>query len=112
MGACLSILFFVLLVIFVGTKISTLYNKHDVDIMSALDESVIDFREKFTSEDGFFLAAGLTEYDTNPEIIEEARYGELILEYYGWGYEDKIGTLSTPLDWHWCSDEELGFNRT
>lgn len=33
------------------------------------------------------MAAALSEYDNNPEIIEEARYGELVFEYYGWGYE-------------------------
>ena len=80
--------------------------------MSALDENVIDFNQKFTVEDGLFIAAAISEYDSNPEVIEEARYGELILEHYGWGNSDDLGVASTPLTYHSCTDEELGFNRT
>ena len=75
MGASLSILLIFISLIFTLTKVETLWNKHDVDIMSALDENVIDFNQKFTVEDGLFVAAAISEYDSNPEVIEEARYG-------------------------------------
>ena len=42
-------------------------------------------------------------------MIEEERYGELVFEHYGWGYESGIGSGSQELDYHYCSDEELGF---
>ena len=67
---------------------------HDVDIMSALDENVIDYTEKFTKEDGFFVAAAITEYDSNPESIEEARYGELVIEHYAWSASGHVGVYS------------------
>ena len=61
------------------------------------------------AEDGFFIAAALTEYNSDTTVTEEERFGELIIEHYGWGYGDEIGSVSRPLDYHFCSDEELGF---
>ena len=46
-------------------------------------------------------------------MIEEARYGELVIEQWGWGCgKDGIGnddSCNKQLDYHYCSDEELGF---
>ena len=58
------------------------------------------------------MAAALTEYDSNTEFIEDPRYGELIIEHYGWGYEEFIGSKSRVLETHPCSDAELGLKRT
>ena len=79
--------------------------------MSALVENEFDFMKNFDTEQGFFVAAALTEYDSNREIIEKPEYGELIIEHYGWGYEGELGSRSLSLDYHYCSDEELGFVR-
>ena len=57
--------------------------------MSALIENAIDHTEIFTSADGFFIAAALTVYDGNTDIIEEERYGELVVEHFGWGYDQR-----------------------
>ena len=92
MGSCLTILCFLATLMFTYTKIITLNEKHDVDIMSALVEGAYDYSEKFGAEDGFFVAAALTVYDSNTTVVEEPRYGELIIEHYGWGYEDLIGS--------------------
>ena len=97
---------------FLYTKVVTWRGKKDVDIMSALVENEFDYKKNFDTEQGFFVAAALTEYDSNREIIEKPEYGELIIENYGWGYEeDQLGSRSIPLDYHYCSDEELGFVR-
>ena len=95
--------------IFLYTKIITWRGKKDVDIMSALVENEFDYTKRFDSSDGFFVAAALTEYDSNTEIIEKKEYGELIIEHYGWGYEgdDGIGSKSTPIDYDYCTDEQL-----
>ena len=58
--------------------------------MSALEESAISPDYKFGADDGFFVAAALTAYDSNEEITEEERYGELVIEHYGWGYDEKF----------------------
>lgn len=58
------------------------------------------------------MAAAITEYNSDPNPVEEAQYGELIIEHYGWGYGDGIGSGSRPLNYHTCTDEELGYVRT
>ena len=55
-----------------------------------------------------FVAAALTEYSSNTEIIEEAKYGELFIEHYGWGNDDSDINGSSPLNLHYCTDEDLG----
>ena len=112
MGAGLSICFVVISLVFTLVKIEILWNKQDVDIMSALDENIIDYSDEFSGDNGFFVAAAITEYDSNPESVEEVRYGELVIEHFGWGYAEEVGVVSSPLKYHSCSDEELGFNRT
>ena len=79
--------------------------------MSALEEDAISFDYKFDSDDGFFVAAALTAYDEEEDIIEEERYGELVIEHYGWGNEedpDYVGEESSNIDNHYCSEQELG----
>ena len=61
--------------------------------------------------EGFFIAAALTMYDSNTDVVEEARYGELTFNHNIWGVVDKaIQDDSKPLESHFCSDEELGFS--
>ena len=66
----------------------------------------------------------LTEYDDNREVVEEERYGELIIEHYGWGnnsresgegaeaegnsLQSELSSGSSAIGYHYCSDEELG----
>lgn len=50
----------------------------------------------------------MTKYDSNPEIIEEKRFGELVIEHYGWGNTEGLGLERKALDAHYCSDAELG----
>lgn len=54
------------------------------------------------------MAAALTEYDSNPEVIEDARYGELVIQHFGWDAVDDVKYWTTDLSHHQCSDEELG----
>ena len=63
----------------------------------------------YSAEDALFIAAALIEYNTDTEPIEEARYGELTIEHLGWRDND---WNYTALEYHQCSDGELGFVRT
>ena len=108
-GAICTIALAIIVGLFTWTKVLTLIEKQDVDIMSALIEGEVSFEEKFSKKDGFFIAVALTIYDDNEEITEQKEYGELIVEHYGWGYdEDTIGTGGGLLDYDWCTEEELG----
>ena len=94
MGSCLTIIMGLVTILFTYTKVITLIERNDVDIMSALLENYIDFTTPFQTQNGFFVAAALTAYDSETEVIEEERYGELIIEHYGWGYGEGIGSGS------------------
>ena len=95
------------------TKIVTIRDKHDIDIMSAVIENGIDQEYKFTAGDhGFFVSAALIQYNSDTEVIEDAKYGELIFEHVGWGNELDLTAYYTQLETHYCTDEELGIKRT
>ena len=105
MGSFLTILTSLIVLCFFYTKFVAWQNQGDIDIITTLKESYFDYNEKFSSEDGFFIAAALTEYNTNRTITEDKRYGELVIEHYTWG--DNVYKES-KIDNHYCSDEELG----
>ena len=106
MGAFLSYFVLICTSIFLYDKIMVLVKGSDVTIIMNTIEGAFTDEDTFSAEQGFFFAAALTEYDSNTEIIEEARYGELIVEQYGWGDGNFEGTRD--LDYHYCTDEELG----
>ena len=115
MGAFFTFLMWLIVAVFVYTKAITVILKDEVDIMSALVEYGIDHNYKFSTDQGFFIAAALTEYDRNTEIIEEPeKYGELVIEHHGWDYVNKQSESyeRTQIKSHYCSDEELGFVRS
>ena len=91
-GACLTMFLTMVTLVFTYTKIQTIAGKYEVDIMGATIENAFTDQDTFSIDDGFFIAVGLTEYDSNTEIIEDPKYGELIIEHYGWGYETAIGS--------------------
>mmetsp|Transcript_10769 Transcript_10769/g.13475 ORF Transcript_10769/g.13475 Transcript_10769/m.13475 type:complete len:260 (+) Transcript_10769:65-844(+) len=99
---------------FAYTKMQTLLQRKDTDIIEAFQESHFPDHERFNAEnDGFFVAAALTNYDSNTEIIEKPEYGELLIEHYGWGNaDDGYSYGSHALNNHYCTDEDLGFERT
>ena len=86
MGVCLTILLTLTTLMFFITKVISIYAKHEVDIMDAMMDNALTFEDKFGASNGLFVAAALTEYDDNPEIIEvPEKYGELKIFHYGWG---------------------------
>ena len=97
-------------IFFLYAKAITLITRSDVDVFMAVREDALDYNFKFNAkDDGFFVAAALTEYNSNTTVTEEARYGELIIRHYGWGYsDDAIGAEGKAIEYHFCTDEELG----
>ena len=60
------------------------------------------------------MAAALTAYDKEEQIVEEERYGELTIEQFRWGNDEdpsEVGSLSEGIDFHFCSEEELGLKK-
>ena len=88
MGTFLTCLVAVTTFMFFYTKTITIVEKQDVDIMSALIDNNIDDDFRFTANEGFFISAALTRYNSNTTLTEDPRYGELIFEHFGWGNTD------------------------
>ena len=91
MGMLLSFIFLATLSVFTYSKSLAWQEKQDVDVMGAIVENAFDYSDKFSAEEGLFIAAAITEYDSNTERLEEAKYGELVIKHLGWGQSDEIG---------------------
>ena len=108
-GVCLTILMYAMASVFLYSKAMVLNKGSDITIMRQIQEDAYTYEQTFTAEQGLYIAAALSEYDSETEIIERPEYGELVIEQYGWGYsETEIGVQSNTLEQRPCSDEELG----
>ena len=91
-GAFLSFILISVTMVFLYSKAMVLIKGTDVTIIGNYAEGAYTFNDTFTANEGLFISAALTKYDSNTEIIEEKRYGELVIEQYGWGYEGEFGS--------------------
>ena len=83
----------------------------DIDVMSAKQVSYFDSGETFSQrEHNFFVAAALTEYNSDPEPTEDEKYGKIIFEHFGWGNTEAsgIGAGRQTIETRSCTEEELG----
>ena len=92
-------------------KIDVLENKKDVDILATTTHSHFTPDYIFDHTRGFNIAAAFTAYDSNPERIDDERYGKLVFNHYYWGQQPDgtYGSGRKPFGYHPCTDEELGF---
>ena len=79
-GAFLTLILLLVTLVFTYSKVMVLYTVSDVTIVGNNSEGAFTDQDTFSADDGLFIAAALTEYDENTEVIEEKRYGELIIE--------------------------------
>ena len=112
MGTLLTVILAVAVLGFLYEKFISIYKRQGVDISSTLKEFYHDDDFKYSWKDGLFIAAALTEYNSDTEILEEAKYGELTIEGYGWGNEEDLAEETNGISFHYCTDEELGLVRT
>ena len=79
MGALCSAIFISISAVFLYSKIMVLVNVSKVTVIPNYAEGALTFDDKFTADDGFFIAAALTKYDSETEPINEPRHGELVI---------------------------------
>ena len=65
------------LIIYAVYKFEVLINLMDYTVNEALIENEFEIDEEFSVEDGFYLAAGITEYDGSSQSIERSDMGHL-----------------------------------
>lgn len=114
MGGFLTILIAIMTLSYSFTMFNKLIDKSKADIVSFQIENAVPNDEKFSSDEGFYLAAALTEYNKDPEPTEDRRYGQLTFSHYAWNFDSSSDQINgyVPIESHQCSDIELGFNRT
>ena len=60
----------------------------DTDVVSNIIDHYYDEDYQFSASDNdFFIAAAITAFDS-AELTDDPRYGELVIEHYGWGNEE------------------------
>ena len=112
MGVFLTIVLSMTAIGFIYSKLIAINERLHVDIFTAIKENFHDNSYIYSAKDGLFIAAALTEYNADPEPTEDAKYGELIIEHTGWGLTESNSVEEKTLEFHYCSDEELGLMRT
>lgn len=111
MGAFCSLIFILISLAFLYSKIMVLIEVSGVTLMQNLKVATLTFDDKISAKQhGLFLAAALTPYDSTTEPIYDSRYGELIIEHYGWGNDGEISVTRRELENHQCSEAELGLS--
>ena len=53
--------------------------KGSVNIVTNTSEGALTFDDKFTADEGMFIAAALTAYDSETEPIDDPRHGALVI---------------------------------
>ena len=60
-----------------------------------------------TSENGLKFAIAIIDYDSNPEPIDDPRYGKITAKTFSWGFGDTQGTAGGYMGLHRCTPDEL-----
>ena len=72
------------MIAYIGYKGAVLWKIEDYDLQNASVENYFSSNEKFTTDDGFQIAAGLTEYDGSSKVIEDPTFGTLKMYHKTW----------------------------
>ena len=84
-GFICTVILTLLIVSYTYQKIDVLENKKDIDILATTTQAHFSSDYIFDKDRGFNIAAAFTAYDSNPEPIDDPRYGELVFNHYYWG---------------------------
>ena len=106
MGANLSILTILSVLIYAVFKFNSLVNRNDYKVQVYSQENFFEAKDEFTYETGFTLAAGITSYDGNPDDITDPSIGEVkfYMKSFGSGlFTDPFVELETRR----CEKDEL-----
>ena len=95
------------MIFFYGTvQFIKLYSFDETAIMHSSRDSY--FKGDEIIESHLQFAYALTTYDDIEEVEEDPTYATLRGEYRLWGWEGLVEEYNKPLDFHPCTDEELG----
>ena len=87
-GSLVSILVFIIVMMYAYIKCDVWIEKKDVDIMATKLADYLPYDYKFDYDQGLNLAIAFTSFDNNPDPILDKSYGELIFRAWEWGKND------------------------
>ena len=110
LGSIISIIIWCLIIGFAGYKLDDLIESNEYKLGEAQQENFFAVNATFTPKEGFQVAACITGYDGNSEVIEDPTIGEL--KMYTKAFDsldpDTNGALIwTELKTHLCKPEDL-----
>lgn len=110
LGATLSILLTICIVVYGSWKAAILTQDDDYKIETRSIPYFYDQSDALKYGDGFMVAAGVTRYDGNEQLIEDPSIGQLKFYYKKWGGEETSGTVQfTEIATKPCNIEEFSF---
>ena len=89
-----------------------LYNKKDIDVVSATKDLVFTDDDIFDYRNGFNVAAAFTTYDEIYDWELPPRIGQLVINAFQWGNDENGNSFTkrARLNSHVCSKEELNIS--
>ena len=57
----------------------------------AIRDAHYDYNHTIASDDGLKFAFAITHYDSNPEPVDDLRYGRMVARVVQWGFKEEIG---------------------
>ena len=112
MGTLCTLTWIIIMVVFALQKIDTLIGKKSIRILSSVKDLYFKDDNEFDYSLGLNIAVAFTPYDSSTDWNLEAKYGELVINSFSWGYKDD-GTPFTerkPVKMHNCTREELNLD--
>ena len=106
LGTLCSLLAFGLMLFYGTLQFIKLYRFDETAIMHSSRDRAFSGDEIITENLQF--AFSLTSYDEIEELEEDPRYATLKAEYRKWGWSDAVEEYLQPLDYHPCTNEDLG----
>ena len=105
-GAIISIILWVLIIIYSLVNFITLVERSEYQLIQELYEFKFDQTFQFGEDDGFAVAAAITNFDGSELDIEDATYGVLKFVRKSWGTELN-GTTFEELDTRKCTEADF-----
>ena len=94
-GAFLSIVTFFIVIVYASYKLNEMYVNTSFQVEEVEQEEVFASNATFTTADGFYVAAAITEYDRDPNPIEDPEVGTLKMYLKKWDvYDEENGGVT------------------
>ena len=90
-GALLSVVSLLLLVIYASYKFQVLTNLHDYTVQEALLKNHFEVEQHISSANGFAIASAITKYDGSSEVFDRSDMGMIQFYLKKWGKVDDSG---------------------